>query len=379
MYRYLQEEGGFDVTGIYFSDFSLRGAFDPGFGREVKWDIDLLDGYEAKFMGKAARQRELSGFFSMVAPEVWPAIHRGDFDAVVVNGHYVAGFHIALAAARASGTPVFARGDTNGFRRRVGWRAAVRRKILSRFYRMFDGVLSIGTANDLHYRAMGVPNERIFRMPFVVDNDRFSVAANTTPKLQHNLRSEFDLDPDLPVICFAGKLSPHKRPHDLLEAYARLISSGIQAQLAIVGSGELEGMLQEEATNIEGAHVHFLGFVNQSQLPNLFAASDLFVLPSSFEAWGLVVNEAMCAGLPIICSRECGCSHDLVKDGLNGHVFNAGDVDALFKALSNVLGKDDLRSSYSSESKAIIANWSFRECADGLREAITATIRTTEG
>ncbi|TNE53985.1 MAG: glycosyltransferase family 1 protein [Sphingomonadales bacterium] len=374
LYRYLQEEGGFEVTGIYFSDFSLRGAVDPGFGREVEWDIDLLSGYEPQFMGKAAQRRVKRGFFSMLAPEVWPAIWRGKFDAIVIHGHYVAGHHIALAAAKVSGTPVFARGDTNGLRKRSGVRAHLRKAVLSRFYRFFDGVLSIGTANNMHYRSMDVPYDRIFQVPFAVDNNRFSEFADCGQSTKRELRRKFGLDPNLPTICFAAKLAPHKRPRDLLNAYAKVVSEGTRVQLAIVGTGELESELRREADRIPNGCISFLGFVNQSQLPSLFAACDVFVLPSEFEAWGLVVNEAMCAGLPIICSRECGCSYDLVKDGVNGHVFDAGDVDALSEALLNVLRDEGHRAAYSAESRAIIARWSFRECAGGLREAIAASL-----
>ncbi|WP_082688848.1 glycosyltransferase family 4 protein [Ruegeria marisrubri] len=373
LYRYLQAEGGFDVTCLYFSDFSLRGAIDHGFGCEVKWDIDLLSGYQPIFMRRSAQRRESRGFFSMVAPEVWPAIRRGKFDAIVIHGHYVAGHHVALAAAKASGTPVFARGDTNGFRKHHGVRGRVRKVVLSGFYRMFDGVLSVGTANDMHYRSMGIPNDHIFRVPFAVDNSRFSAFADFGQVRKRDLRLEYGLDPDLPVICFAAKLAPHKRPHDLLKAYAALVSSGTRAQLAIVGTGHLESELRQEAEKIKNGRISFLGFVNQSRLPSLFAACDVFVLPSEFEAWGLVVNEAMCAGLPVICSRECGCSHDLVKDGLNGHVFDVGDIGALYNALSNVLSDGDRQASYSAASREIVARWSFRECANGLRQAIDAT------
>jgi len=186
------------------------------------------------------------------------------------------------------------------------------------------------------------------------------------------LRSQFGLAPDIPTICFAAKLAPHKRPQDVLAAYAALVERGLPVQLAIAGTGELENELRRKAAKIEGGRVVFLGFVNQSKLPALFAACDVFVLASEFEPWGLVVNEAMCAGLPIVCSRECGCSHDLVHEGRNGHVYSAGDWEALTSALHRILSDDALRTQYGNESRAIIAHWSFRECAEGLRQAIDA-------
>ena len=114
----------------------------------------------------------------------------------------------------------------------------------------------------------------------------------------------------------------------------------------------------------------FTGFINQSALPALYAAADLFVLPSEHETWGLAVNEAMCAGLPIVVSREVGCVADLVADGVNGYTPAAGDIEALASALRRLIEDEGLRRRQGGESRKRILQWGYRQCLDGIRAAV---------
>jgi len=114
----------------------------------------------------------------------------------------------------------------------------------------------------------------------------------------------------------------------------------------------------------------FTGFINQLELPSLYAASDIFVLPSELDAWGLAVNEAMCAGLPVVVSREVGCVPDLVKAGINGYTPAAGDVDGLTRALLRLIEDEDLRRRQGKASLARIQQWGYRQCSEGVRSAL---------
>src|SRR5689334_8912342 len=113
LYAYLNQTEEFAVTALYLSDFSLRGSLDRAFGQGVTWDIDLLSGYDARFLKRAGRRNEPAGFFSIIAPQIWREVSHGAFDALVVHGHTPAASLIAVAAARWVGMPVFARGETH--------------------------------------------------------------------------------------------------------------------------------------------------------------------------------------------------------------------------------------------------------------------------
>jgi glycosyltransferase involved in cell wall biosynthesis len=180
---------------------------------------------------------------------------------------------------------------------------------------------------------------------------------------------------DAPILLYAAKFSRRKRPDDLVRAATLLRGSGLDFHLVLVGSGEMEAELRGmiAAGGLDNAHM--AGFVNQSALPSVYAASDIFVLPSDNEPWGLAVNEAMCAGLPIVLSAEIGCVADLVLDGENGATFPAGDVAALAGALRPLIRSVELRRRMGEASREIIARWSYAECLAGVRAALASVGR----
>ena len=371
LYAYLNRTEEFAITAVYLSDFSIRGSLDRAFARRVTWDIDLLSGYDARFLKGAGRRNEPAGFFSIIAPQIWREVSRGGFDALVVHGHTPAACLIAVAAARWAGVPVFARGETHLGLRRGLLKRVVRKPLMTAFYRSLSGVLAIGSANIAFYRAIGVPEERIFLVPYAVDNARFTEGTRLSDEQRKQVRAALGVADDDPIVLYAGKLQARKRPDDLLRAAARLKDRRVGFHVAMVGSGEMAAALVELAGRFGLDNVHFHGFANQSALPQIYGASDVFVLPSENEPWGLAVNEAMCAGLPIVASAEIGCAADLVRAGVNGQTFETGDVEGLASALHPILGDAGTRRRMGLASSDIISRWSYAECAAGLRAAVT--------
>lgn len=369
LYAYLEKGGQFEVTALYCSDFSLRGAVDPGFRRPVKWDVDLLSGYRAVFLGARAKERVPAGFLSLIVPEVWREVRSGGYDALLLHGHNYFAFLLAFLAAKSKGIPVMMRCETHLALSRSGVKRALRGLLLRTFYRSFDRFLAIGTANHRFYRAMGVADEKIFLVPYTVDNERFIADARRTSADRRGLRHGLGLPADAPLVLYASKLMPRKNPADLLHAAAKLRAKGIRFTLLMVGSGELEAELRALAERLDLGNVVFKGFVNQGELPAIYAASDIFVLPSDQEPWGLVVNEVMCAGLPVVAAKEVGCVADLVADGVNGYTYAARDIDALAGTLERLILDDALRTRMGEASLERISQWSYRECAVGLSAA----------
>jgi glycosyltransferase involved in cell wall biosynthesis len=372
LYAYLNRSADLAITALYLSDFSIRGAPDRGFGRSVKWDLDLLSGYEVRFVGGAERRNEPSGFFSIAAPAVWREVRAGAFDALVVHGHTPIAMLIAAAAAKRSAIPVFLRCDTHLGLSRSRLKALLRRPLIGALYGRFDRVLAIGSANRAFYRALGIADTRIFSMPYTVDNRRFMAAARLSAAQRQRLRASWGVFDDRPVVLYSAKFRRQKRPDDLVRAATLLRREGRGFHLVMVGSGEMEAELRTLAAELSLDAVHFTGFVNQSVLPHHYAASDIFVLPSTNEAWGLAVNEAMCAGLPIVASSELGCVPDLIRHGANGHTFTATKIPQLADALRPLLASPELRRSMGRASRDIISYWSYAECEAGLRAALAS-------
>jgi glycosyltransferase involved in cell wall biosynthesis len=360
------------VSALYLSDHSIRGATDQGFERVVKWDVDLLAGYDARFISGAGRRGEPNGFFSMVAPQLWREIRHGAFDALIIHGHTPAAMLIGVAAAKAAGIAVFMRGETHLGLRRSTMKMTLRSSVIRALYGRLDGVLAIGSANRVFYRAMGVTERRIFSMPYAVDNARFMAASRLAIAERRDLRASFGVLDDRAIVLFAAKFQARKRPDDVLRAAACLTQEGIAFQLVMVGSGEMGPQLRTLAQSLGMRNVHFAGFANQRAMPQIYASCDVFVLPSDNEPWGLAINEAMCAGLAVVASAEIGCVPDLVHDGLNGRTFAAGDVKGLADALRPLLTDVEGHRQMGEASRKIISRWSYAECREGLQEALAS-------
>ena len=368
LYAYLNAEPDLEVTALYLSDLSIRGGLDTDFGLEVKWDVDLLAGYRSKFLGKRAHTREPGGFWSLIVPEVWHELRSGGYDVLWLHGHNYAANLIALLAAKSAGLPVLMRGDTHLGLPRSGIKSALRRPLMGALYGACDGLLAVGSANAAFYRAMGVPDRKIFIVPYAVENQRFVDDARLTTRQKAEVRNQYGIPTDRPSIIFAAKLTRRKRPLDLLHAVRRIEEKTHCAfTLVIAGSGELEEELKAFCAKHSLENVIFPGFVNQSELPRLYAASDVFVLPSEHEPWGLAVNEAMCAGLPVVVSREVGCVPDLVENGVNGYTPAAGDIDALSTVLQTLIENEELRRQQGRASLSRILHWGYPECLKGVR------------
>ncbi len=371
LYAYLNTSPDIEVTALYLSDFSLRGATDRGFGQVVKWDLDLLAGYPHSFIGPNVKTLVPTGFSSTIVPQIWGAVRRGGFDALWIHGHGVGANLIALAAAKSIGIPVFMRCETHLGLPRVGWKAALRKPLMSAFYRSLNGFLAIGSANRNFYRAMGVPDNRISLMPYTVDNARFTQKSALSDEHRRATRERLKISGYRPAILYVSKFMRRKHPDHLVQAAKRLSAEGLDFDLVLAGNGEMQAELEQLTRDLP--HVVMPGFINQQEMPTLLGACDIFVLPSEDEPWGLIVNEAMCAGLPVVASSEVGCSVDLIEDGGNGQTFRAGDVDGLTNALRPIVSDANLRKAMSARSRELIGRWSYRECLEGLREAVART------
>ena len=362
-----------------FGTNTTAGRWDPGFDTAVKWDVPLLQGYDHEFLPALA-----NGAITSLRPlnfGVGRRLKQGGFDALWVHGYTRLTNLCAIIAAKRLGVKVMVRDETYGAN--VGKspaREQARRAFYALLTRTADAFLAIGALNRDYYQRIGVPGEKIFSVPYAVDNAFFRErAAEAAPK-REELRRELGLGSGRPVILFAGKLIPRKEPRLLLEAYRRLSRDGRaepEPYVLFAGDGELRGAIEQFAAGMGWKSIRVLGFKNQSELPTLYDLCDLFVLPSSYEPWGLVVNEVMNAGKPVIVSDRVGCGPDLVKPGINGAIFPAGDAPELAEAIAAVLRSRGLLSRMGASSRDLIDHWSFDEDLAGLRAALSYLTRTS--
>ncbi len=369
LYRALAQAPEIDLTVLFCSREGLESYFDTGFGREVKWDTELLSGYRFEFLSNWSFTSP--DFFGRINPGIVWRVLGGRYDAIWVNGWGRCTDWIAMPASFAAGVPVLMRGDTNLQAVSRGWRSRIRQAVLPRLFRRVSAFLASGRYNAEFYRACGVPDEKIFLMPHAVDNDFFISHRITGAERLAEIRGRLGIASESVVILFAGKFMPLKRTMDLLRAFES-IARDCDATLVYVGDGEMRPQLEAYVRDHRVPRVIFTGFRNQGELPELFSIGDMLVLPSDTDMWGLVVNEAMCYGMPVIASNRVGATGDAVIDGKTGYVFPCGDVEALASRMRTLATDHELRRRMGHNARKWIDTWSFRENVAGLLAALKA-------
>jgi glycosyltransferase involved in cell wall biosynthesis len=372
--RHIAAQPEVDLTVFFLSDLSVQEYQDPGFGIALKWDVPLLEGYKYVFLPALGRRGRLSWWCPFVYG-LWSHLRAGHFDALWVHGYAHQAHLRAVAVAKLLGMKVLLRGESHlqSNSRTVG-KTWLKRAMLPCFFKAVDGALAIGTLNREYYLHYGVPATQIFMMPYAVDNAFFQQKAEEARPYRATLRAELGLESDRPVILYASKFQPRKRPRDLLEAYIQLSLDGIREPtpyLLFIGDGAERPALEARAEGLGWSSVKFLGFKNQSELPRYYDLCDIFVLPSEHEPWGLVVNEVMNAGKAVIVSDHVGCGPDLIADGQNGYVVPVGDVQLLAERLHRLVTYPEHCRAMGQASCKRIAKWSFTKDWEGLLQALS--------
>jgi glycosyltransferase involved in cell wall biosynthesis len=309
-----------------------------GYGVAFDWDVDLLSGYTHTFLPNVSRRPDVFHFGGCDTPAIRDELARGGFDALLVTGWYLKSYWQAIRAARRLGLPVLVRGDSQlGSPRSLRVRLA--KELLYRWAMgRFDGFLVVGQRNREYVTHYGARAADCHPVPHFVDNRWFAQRSRAAAADRDALRASLGATPADRVVLFVGRFLDFKRPLDLVRALGLLRRRGAPVRGVFVGAGPLEAEIRAEAARV-GAELHLTGFRNQSALPALYGAADCLALPSDArETWGLVVNEAMACGLPVVASEQVGSAPDLVIEGQTGSLHAPGDVPGCAAAIERALG-----------------------------------------
>lgn len=372
LFRRLARDPRIDLLVSYCSLQGAKPEIDPEFGVEVAWDTSVLDGYNWVHPPNRSLSPGLGRFFGLFNPGLWRLIREGRFDAVILPGYFYFSAWIAIAAAKWNRIPVLFITDAHSlqsWRAQSPWKLRFKRWLVRGIFLLANGVMVSSTGGVEYLKSLGLSSERIFLLPTAVDNDWWACQAAKVDR--ETVRQAWNIPSEGVVALFCAKLQPWKAPADLLEAFAR--AGAPNSYLAFAGDGPERGRLERKAAELGiASQVRFLGFVNQSQLPAAYRAADVFVLPSLFEPFGLVVNEAMLCGLPVVVSDRVGARFDLVREGENGYVYPAGNIDALAAILRDILQHPERRASMGAAARRRMETWSAREYVDGMACAVQA-------
>jgi glycosyltransferase involved in cell wall biosynthesis len=272
-------------------------------------------------------------------------------DVVMVGGWNQPAFWQAAAWAglRRQRLVVWVESTLRDARPSVGGRA---KRVLAR---RADAFVVPGRAAEDYVRSL-VPEAEIVVAPNAVDVGLFASQTGERERLREELRLE------RPCVLYVGRLAPEKGVDVLLEAVR-----GLDADVVVAGSGPDERRLRAVAP----ANVRFLGRLDRDDLPAWYAAVDVLCLPSRSEPWGMTLNEAAAAGLPLVATDAVGAAWDLLEDGQNGFRVPAGDAEALGEALRRLVVDDDLRRAAGERSREFAARHTPEAWADAVAGLVT--------
>jgi glycosyltransferase involved in cell wall biosynthesis len=331
IFRRMAAEPQLDLYVAYCSLRGAEAAVDPDFATSVKWDVPLLQGYSWTAVPNKGSGQE--SFWGLNNPGLSKLIRDGKFDAVLCFVGYVrASFWIAHRAAKASAAAFLFGTDAHSLAPRDGkaWKVAFKKAFWPFLFRQADQVIVPSTGTFEMIKSLGIPAAKITLTPYTVDNHWWK--AQSALANREATRATLGASARQAIILFCAKLQPWKRPLDLLQAFAE--AGPEESILVFAGEGPQRAQLEAEAVKRGIQHrVKFLGFLNQSQLPALYSAADVLVLPSVYEPFAVVVNEALCCACPVIVSDQVGAARDLVAPVNPQFIFPAGDVPALANVL----------------------------------------------
>lgn len=380
-YRALHACDDIELHVFFATDIGARKYFDKNMNQEIKWDIDLFQGYNSTVLVESERIQK-TGFFDIDNPSVIAALARFNPDIVKLHGYAQLTLLRALLWCRRFGIPVLMWSDSSLTGKRSGIRKIIKKPVLSRLFRQIDGFLSVGDNNARYFMHYGVSQDRIFRVPFTIDESLFNKAREQRDGVRRKIRSRYGIPDDAFVFLFVGKLASWKRPLDVLRASVQLGSdqeSERPVKVLFAGNGELMPLLQQEART-SGAPCVFPGFINVTELPEVYVASDVLVHAAETEPYGLVIKEAACAGLPLVVSDQTGAlgENDAARPGMNALVFRPGDVDTLAATMQQLYADKQLYLEYSQQSLQISREINIDCSVSGMRQAMSFVRRCTD-
>ncbi len=240
-----------------------------------------------------------------------------------------------------------------------GWslRQFVRRPIRATMHgiqrailRSASRVLCIGTAAKDAYARLGVPEDRLDVLPYCCDVDRYQ---DVTPSAVETVRERHQLHGKT-VFLFSGQMIERKGVDTALAAFAQVAEGHQDVTLILLGTGPLRERYEASVPPSLRSCVHFPGHVPQPELPAYFLAADVFVFPSRHDGWGVVVNEACAARLPVITTWQTGAAYDLVDDSRSGFILESDDITGFAKAMQHFLDHPLDRQSFGQRSRELV-------------------------
>ena len=278
--------------------------------------------------------------FSFLNPTVVFEIAEKNPDVIIVDGYVDVTMQWAYALGKVSKIPVIF--WIEGVREPRSFLGLISRPIRMFFIKEADAIIVPGRLSRDYVISMGADKSRVFIAPNCIDNDFFIVHSSKYKKNKEGLKKELKVNKDK-VILYVGQLIERKGVEYLIRAYRKLKQEYEDVALIIVGSGPLRNQLNYMCNANGISDVHFIeSGLKLTDLIKYYSIADVFVLPTLFDVWGFVINEAMACSLPVISTKNAQAAIEMIRQGENGFVVNEADEEELYSAIKNLLGSGEL-------------------------------------
>lgn len=335
------------------------------------WDrIEVVNGFKRITLFQINDFGEKSS--TDIKQVLWHELDKCSPDVVAIPGWGTPSALLVLAWCSGSKIPAILMSDSQSIdESRVWWKEQIKSIVVG----MFSTALVAGSPHVAYAASLGLNQANIYSGYDVVDNAYFSAQADKArvagPSLNqhHDLPSRFFLT--------SNRFIEKKNLFRLVDAYAAYVArAGASSwDLVLLGDGPLKSALAQQVVHLGlKDRVIFPGFIQYDDLPVFYGLASAFIHSSTSEQWGLVVNEAMASGLPVLVSTNCGCASDLVKNGVNGYTFDPFDIKSITELMFHISGGDCDLVAMGKASREIISNWSPEVFAEGLMKAAIAAL-----
>ncbi len=357
LFNALAQHPGVDLHVIFLAETDPHLRQWQVYKEEIRFSYQVLPSW---------RQR-LSRFNVLLNRGVGPALTAAAPDVILCGGYNYFASWQALHWARTRSIPFLLWSESNLQDLRHGFPLVEFLK--SEFLHRCTGFVVPGRSAQEYLTAHRIRGSVVFNAPNAVDNALFAAAAVAAHQDALARREKLSL-PNR-YYLFVGRLVREKGVFELLSAYAKL-DQQIRQQIGLVfvGDGPLREQLQERAASISPGGIRFAGFAQREQLATYYALAEVLILPTYTDTWGLVVNEGMACGLPVILSRAAGCAADLVKENWNGVLISPQDVASLAVAMENLVNHPDLCATMGANSRLHISRYSPADWTLGIARAV---------
>lgn len=360
LFRSLEKEKNISPYIFYASDHGIKPKIDKEFNKKFIWNINLITGYKSKIIG--SKKIDVNSFM-LNSNEIKQEIIKNNFDATIIFGwnsiYYLKSIIYSFFYSKLS----ILRVENNLLKKENIIIKFFKKIFLYFFFKLFDYFLYIGKSNYEFYIKNGVKKKKLLPAPYFVDNNFFKT---------YNKKNNIKITNQVTFI-FSGKFIERKRPLDILMALNNPILKTYKYKFFFLGDGILKKKCIEFCKKNKLSNIVFLGFVNQKQIVKYYNKSDVIIMPSDYETWGLSINEAMSCGCACIASKETGCVKDLIKTkgkNKNGFVFNSGDIETLSLKIKNVIDNKKKISKWKKNSMNIIKKYNLKKTINSIKKIV---------